>query len=44
MPMVPGGGQPLSAVKYSTAMKHVGEIFVEAVDICEIGKGGTCGS
>lgn len=38
------GGQPLSAVKYSTAMKHTGEIFVESADICDITKGGTCGS
>ena len=38
------GGQPLTPVKWSTAMKHEGEIFVEAADICEISKGGTCGS
>ena len=38
-------GQPLNPVKWSTAVKHVGETFVEASDICEIsGKGGTCGS
>jgi ribonucleoside-diphosphate reductase alpha chain len=38
-------GQPLTPVKYTTAVKHVGEIFVEAADICEIsGKGGSCGS
>jgi ribonucleoside-diphosphate reductase alpha chain len=38
-------GQPLSPVRWATAIKHVGEIFVEASDICEIsGKGGTCGS
>jgi ribonucleoside-diphosphate reductase alpha chain len=38
------GGQPLTAVKYQTAMKHVGEIYVESADICDITKGGTCGS
>jgi ribonucleoside-diphosphate reductase alpha chain len=38
-------GQPLTPVLYRTAIKHVGEIFTEASDICEIsGKGGTCGS
>lgn len=38
------GGQPLTAVKYTTAMKHTGEIFVESADICDITKGGTCGA
>jgi ribonucleoside-diphosphate reductase alpha chain len=38
------GGQPLTPVKYSTATKHVGEVFTEAVDICDITKGGSCGS
>jgi ribonucleoside-diphosphate reductase alpha chain len=38
------GGQPLTAVKYATAMKHTGEIFVESADICDITKGGTCGA
>ena len=38
-------GQPLTPVSYHTAIKHVGEVFVEAADICEISKsGGTCGS
>ena len=38
------GGQPLVPVKYATAMKHVGEVFEESADICELsGKGGTCG-
>lgn len=37
------GGQPLSPVKYNTAIKHTGEIFVEAVDICDISKSGSCG-
>jgi ribonucleoside-diphosphate reductase alpha chain len=38
------GGQPLSPVSYKTAIKHVGEIFIEAADICDITKGGSCGS
>lgn len=38
------GGQPLNAVSYRTAMKHIGEIFVESSDVCDITKGGTCGS
>lgn len=38
-------GQPLSPVRWATAIKHVGEVFTEASDICEIsGKGGSCGS
>lgn len=37
------GGQPLTEVDYSDAMKHKGTIFAEN-DICDIsGKGGTCG-
>ncbi len=37
------GGQPLTPIKYSTAMQHEGQIFVEAQDICAIAKtGGTC--
>jgi ribonucleoside-diphosphate reductase alpha chain len=37
-------GQPLTTVSYKTAMKHEGQIFVESTDICDITKGGTCGS
>lgn len=37
-------GQPLNPIKFNTAIKHVGEIFVEQADICEISKGGNCGS
>jgi ribonucleoside-diphosphate reductase alpha chain len=38
-------GQPISAVSYKTAIKHVGEILIENGDICELSKsGGTCGS
>lgn len=42
------GGQPLTPVKYNTAVKHLGEEFSEVVleqgDVCDITKGGTCGS
>lgn len=38
------GGQPLTTVKYSTAVKHVGQVFTESSDICDLTKGGTCGS
>lgn len=38
------GGQPLNPVSYKTASKHVGQIFVEAADICDITKGGSCGT
>lgn len=37
------GGQPLTPVKYATALSHVGEIFVEQADVCEISKAGSCG-
>ena len=37
-------GQPLTTVSYKTAMKHEGQVFVESTDICDITKGGTCGS
>jgi ribonucleoside-diphosphate reductase alpha chain len=37
-------GQPLNAVKFSTAIKHEGQIFYEQGDVCDISKGGTCGS
>ncbi len=38
------GGQPLTPVKFSTAIKHVGEIFVEQQDVCDWTRGGSCGS
>lgn len=38
------GGQPLVPVKYNTARKHLGEVFVEGVDICDITKAGSCSS
>lgn len=37
------GGQPLTPVKYATAIKHTGEVFVEGTDVCDITKGSTCG-
>jgi ribonucleoside-diphosphate reductase alpha chain len=46
------GGQPLSAVKFRTAAKHIGQVFqeggesvaFEGGDVCSITKGGSCGS
>ena len=38
------GGQPLTAVKYSTAMKHLSQVFYESPDVCDITKGGSCGA
>lgn len=37
-------GQPLVPVKYSTAIKNIGEVFVEQADICDIRSGESCGS
>lgn len=37
-------GQPITAVKYATAQSHVGNVMLEAGNICEISKGGSCGS
>lgn len=36
-------GQPLVPVKYETAIKHIGNVFVESTDMCDITKGGSCG-
>ena len=56
------GGQPLTPVRYATAIKHLGKVFVEGeeagglrfsgsdaeaaapLDVCDITKGGSCGS
>lgn len=38
------GGQPISAISYKSAVKHLGEIFVESVDVCDITHGGSCGA
>lgn len=37
-------GQPISAVSYKTAMKHIGEVFYESADVCELRGGSTCGA
>jgi ribonucleoside-diphosphate reductase alpha chain len=37
-------GQPLTPVKYSTAINKIGEVFVEQADICDISGKGSCGS
>lgn len=37
-------GQPINPVSYRTASKHIGEVFVEAMDICDITRAGSCGS
>ena len=37
-------GQPLNVVSYAVAVKHVGQVFEEQADVCDIsGKGGSCG-
>jgi ribonucleoside-diphosphate reductase alpha chain len=38
------GGQPLTPVRYLTAAKHVGEVFYESADVCDITRAGSCGS
>jgi len=38
------GGQPLTAVPYSEALKHKDTVYDEIVDICSLTGGGTCGS
>jgi ribonucleoside-diphosphate reductase alpha chain len=38
------GGQPFNVISYKTALKHKDQIFVEQIDLCDITKGGTCGS
>ena len=37
------GAQPMIPIKWHTAIKHVGQIFVEGGDVCSI-KGGSCNS
>jgi len=37
-------GQPLNAAPLSEALKHVGEVFEEAGNACELSKGGECGA
>lgn len=38
------GGQPLTPVAYRTAIKHVGNVYEEQADMCDITKGGSCGA
>jgi ribonucleoside-diphosphate reductase alpha chain len=38
------GGQPLTPVSYRTAIKHVGEVFIESTDVCDLTRGGSCGA
>ncbi len=37
-------GQPLTPIKYATAIKHIGEVFIEGADVCDITRGGSCGA
>lgn len=38
------GGQPITKVKLATALKHGDEVFYETGDVCDLTKGGSCGS
>lgn len=38
------GGQPLTRVKLATALAHADQVFYETGDVCDLTKGGTCGS
>lgn len=38
------GGQPLTPVKFATAVRHVGEVYEEYGDVCTLTRGGACGS
>lgn len=38
------GGQPLTPLKWKTVAEHEGKVFIESSDVCDITKGGTCGS
>lgn len=35
-------GQPLQPIPYTEAIDHVGQVFVEYGDVCDITKGGSC--
>ena len=37
-------GQPLTAVSYKEAESQIGNVFVEQSDVCDLSKGGSCGS
>jgi len=38
------GGQPLTPVKYATAQRHIGEVFIEQADVCDLTRGASCGA
>ena len=38
------GGQPLTSVPYSEAVKHKDAVYDEIIDLCDLTKGGVCGS
>lgn len=38
------GGQPLTPVDYSEAIKHKDTVYDETIDICDLTGGGTCGA
>jgi ribonucleoside-diphosphate reductase alpha chain len=38
------GGQPMTSVPYSEAIKHKDAIYDESVDVCDLTGSGTCGS
>jgi ribonucleoside-diphosphate reductase alpha chain len=38
------GGQPLTRVDYREAAAHVGEVFDESVDVCDLRSGTSCGA
>lgn len=37
------GGQPITPVGYNVASKHIGQVFTETADVCEITRSGGCG-
>ena len=38
------GGQPLTSVPYAEALAHKDTVYDEVIDLCDITKGGVCGS
>lgn len=38
------GGQPITAVPWREAANQQGEVFTEAIDVCDLRGGGSCGS
>jgi ribonucleoside-diphosphate reductase alpha chain len=38
------GGQPLTAVSYKEAVSHKDAVYDEIIDVCDLTKGGHCGS